>query len=265
MFEHMVDGVLVVDAQGVIRFANPAAHKLLVGDAHGLVGEDFGFPVTDGGSVVLDLFGSGTGMRTAEMRVAAIQWEGKKAHLLSLRDLTERVQLLRQLEHLVNYDTVTGLPTRVLLYEHLAQAIKEARRHGHTVALLFVDLDGFKRINDTLGHASGDALLRLVGQRLQATVREGDNVARLAGDEFTVTLTQVRAAADAEAVARKISQRLAQPYNLGNDSVCTSASIGIALFPQDADGPEELIKRADRAMYRAKALGKETYAFYSPA
>ena len=264
IYEHMVDGILIVDAAGVVVCANPAAVRMLVGGDGALEGELFGFPVADRNDVVIDLFNDRRGVRAAEMRVAGIAWRGEPAHLLSLRDITEQTALLGKLERAANFDLVTGLPNRQQFGRRLEQAMQESRRHGGLIALLFIDLDDFKSVNDQYGHGVGDAFLELVARRLEALLREGDSVARLAGDEFTVLLTQLAHPHDAEVVATKIVASLGQPFEVADHAISSGASVGIALFPQDADAGDALVRRADHAMYAAKSLGKGRYRFYLP-
>jgi diguanylate cyclase len=263
IYEHMIDGILIVDAEGVIVCANPAAVRMLTGGGGALDGELFGFPVADRNAVIIDLFTDRRGVRSAEMRVAEIDWRGERAHLLSLRDITEQTALLGQLERAANFDLVTGLPNRQQFHRRLEQAMQESRRHGGVIALFFIDLDDFKSINDRHGHGVGDAYLASVGRRLENLLREGDSVARLAGDEFTVLLTQIAHPHEAEVVAAKIVASLGQPFDVAGLAISSGGSIGIALFPQDADTGDALVRRADLAMYAAKNEGKSTYRFYT--
>jgi diguanylate cyclase (GGDEF)-like protein len=263
IYESMVDGVLIVDAQGVIVCANPSATRMFAGRTGTLEGEFFGFPIADRSAVVIELVTATLGVRSAEMRVAAVEWHGEGAHLLNLRDITEQTTLLGLLERAANFDVVTGLPNRMQFVRRLEQAVSESRRHGGLVALLFIDLDDFKGVNDEHGHGIGDEYLKLVGLRLAALLREEDTVARLAGDEFIVLLPQLRHKEEAEAVAIKIVASLTQPFAVEGRSIGGGASIGIALFPEDADAGDGLIRRADTAMYDAKRLGKGTYRFSS--
>jgi diguanylate cyclase (GGDEF)-like protein len=265
IYEHMIDGILIVDAEGVIVCANPAAVRMLAGGAGTgtLAGELFGFPVADRNAVVIDLLSDRHGVRSAEMRVAGIDWRGERAHLLSLRDITEQTALLGLLERAANFDLVTGLPNRQQFHRRLEQAIQESRRHGGLIALFFIDLDDFKSVNDRHGHGVGDAYLASVGRRLEDLLREGDSVARLAGDEFTVLLTQLAHPHEAEVVAAKIVSSLGQPFEVSGLAIASGASLGIALFPQDADTGDALVRRADLAMYVAKNHGKGTYRFYT--
>lgn len=263
IYESMVDGILIVDSNGLIVCANPAANKMLAGTAARLEGEAFGFPIADRNAVVIDLINQLHGVRSVEMRVGPIEWRGEPAHLLSLRDITEQTRLLEQLERVANFDFVTGLPNRAQFSQHLKQAVKESRRHGATVALLFIDLDDFKDVNDEHGHGVGDAFLKLVGERLSALLREVDSVARLGGDEFAVLLTHLQHAEEAELVAGKIVESLSRPFEITGRVINCGASVGIALFPDDADDADALLRLADVALYQAKRLGKNTFRRFS--
>jgi diguanylate cyclase (GGDEF)-like protein len=157
-------------------------------------------------------------------------------------------------------DTLTGLPNRQLFNDRLGMALAVAHRQLGKVALLFLDLDGFKKVNDTLGHDAGDALLKQVATRIQAQVRGTDTVARLGGDEFTIILS-IRDRADAEQVANKLLVAIRAPYTLNGEEANIGTSIGVALFPQDGQQAADLIRKADAAMYEAKQGGKNTFRF----
>ena len=168
-----------------------------------------------------------------------------------------------RMAHIAHHDALTGLPNRLRFFANLEQAIKAAQRHQHKLALLFMDLDKFKQINDNLGHDAGDELLKTVAHRLETCVREEDTVARLGGDEFTVILTELAHSEDAELIAKKMINAISEPVFVGNERIDTSASIGISLFPDDAKNSKALIKAADTAMYHAKAQGKNTCQLYA--
>lgn len=161
-----------------------------------------------------------------------------------------------------HFDTLTQLPNRVLFRDRLQEAVNVAVDNNARGALLYVDLDHFKKVNDTLGHAAGDHLLSIVAQRLRGCVKEGDTVARLAGDEFTVVLRQVGEAASAQAISQRIIEALQQPVNLSGTEHAVRASVGITLFPDDGQGVDELLRNADLAMYRAKDRGRGTTALF---
>ncbi|MGH8694935.1 MAG: putative bifunctional diguanylate cyclase/phosphodiesterase [Burkholderiales bacterium] len=186
-----------------------------------------------------------------------------------LRDLGDRVAVALQtaardqaLYRSAHYDTLTQLPNRAFFLDELARELARAERQSAHLGLLFIDLDGFSHVNDSLGHAAGDELLVHAAARLRACMRKADLVARLGGDEFTVVLPDLRDAADAATVAQHVIETLSQPYDIGHGESFVAASIGIALFPIDGTDPEELLRHADMAMYRAKAKGRASHAFF---
>ena len=183
-----------------------------------------------------------------------------------LTDITDQKRAEQELRYLANYDTLTSLPNRTLLSERLSRAIVRARRNSQKVAVLFLDLDRFKDINDSLGHAAGDRILRAVAQRLQETVGNRHTVARLGGDEFTVVLENLDNAQQAEEVARNIIVAFEAPLDVDErHDIAISPSIGISLYPDHAQVPTDLLKQADTAMYQAKAGGRRTYMQYTEA
>ena len=189
--------------------------------------------------------------------------QGELTHFLAVQqDVSEKKELEREIQYLAYHDVLTGLPNRVLFQDRVQQAISQAKRDKTQFALLFIDLDGFKDVNDKHGHAAGDRLLQMVAERLRGCVREGDTVARLAGDEFTVLFRDVSEVKGLERLARKILDSVSQPYNLGECNATVTASIGISLYPKHAAGVEQLLVYADEAMYRAKQAGKDDFRFY---
>lgn len=205
-----------------------------------------------------------------EVQSAAIVYGGEPAIQVAIRDITARKAAQEQIQSLAFSDPLTGLPNRRLLLDRLEQALTAATRHQRQAALLFIDVDDFKTINDTLGHEQGDVLLRQVAQRLLTCVREGDTVARVGGDEFVVLLKDLsqsvqEAATQAEAIAKKIMAALNQPYQLGSSAQHSTASIGVTLFGGDQrDSTDAPLRRADMAMYQAKAAGRNTLRFFDP-
>jgi len=188
----------------------------------------------------------------------------RQLYVLVLNDITEQKRAEQELRYLANYDTLTSLPNRSLLSERLSRAIVRARRENGHVAVLFIDLDRFKDINDSLGHATGDRILRAAATRVQQTVGPQHTVARLSGDEFTVVLEDVASMDDAEVVAQQIIDAFMQPLNFGERlELSVSPSIGISIYPDHAQVPTDLLKHADTAMYQAKAAGRHTYQVYS--
>ena len=193
------------------------------------------------------------------------------------QDISERKRSEREIHRLAYYDSLTGLPNRVLFKDRVTHAIAHARRYQYHLALLFLDLDRFKVINDTLGHNIGDQLLKHVAERLSESIRHSDSIgrstdtdqthqlARLGGDEFTVLLTNLRDVQDASKVARRILQALARPFMVGGHEIFVTVSVGIAIFPADGDSVDVLLKNSDTAMYHAKEQGRNNFQYYSNA
>ena len=180
-------------------------------------------------------------------------------------DITEKKETEEIIWNQANYDPLTGLPNRRLCIEHLQHETRKASRSGHQVALLFLDLDLFKEVNDTLGHDMGDTLLKDAAMRLRGCVRETDTVSRLGGDEFTVVLHDLESSDCIERVARTILEELSEPFTLNGQRAYISASIGITLFPDDAQDVDTLLKNADQAMYAAKGLGRNRFHYFTPS
>ncbi|MEW6164768.1 MAG: EAL domain-containing protein [Pseudomonadota bacterium] len=378
------DGIVIVNAEGIVRYANRACGTLFRCMNAELVGESFGFPLAPGDSTEIDIPLDGRGWGTAELRVAESEWDGQPVYVAILRDITQRraadhrldlsdkvfqntqegivvtdaagnivsvnpaftavtgylaeevlgrnpkvlksgmhdddfyramwaeihecgqwmgeiwnrrkngeiypewlnisavrpasgepayyvavfsdISLVKQneerLHRLAHYDALTDLPNRLLLADRLHHALAHAERSGTQVALLFVDLDRFKLVNDSLGHRAGDLLLQEVARRLRGAVRSQDTVARIGGDEFTVILPDLASPAGAANVAEKIIEALALPFVIEGHDLFVTASVGIAIYPLTADTPDNLIKHADIAMYQAKEQGRNNYLFY---
>jgi diguanylate cyclase (GGDEF)-like protein/PAS domain S-box-containing protein len=189
---------------------------------------------------------------------------GKLTHYVSVfSDISQLKESAKKLHDLAHHDTLTGLPNRLLLNARLEHTLQHAGRDGTHVAVLFLDLDNFKKINDSLGHPVGDYLLQQVAKRLLACVREDDTVARLGGDELTMVLGSMRDARFAAKVAQQILDALSSPFQLERQEVFVSASIGISIYPQDGRDSTALLKNADAAMYVAKSEGRNRYHFYA--
>lgn len=178
-------------------------------------------------------------------------------------DVTERKEAEARIQHLAHHDALTGLPNRLLMSDRIDQALRRASRENEKFALLFIDLDRFKNINDTLGHDVGDGLLIQVAERCHRVVRESDTVSRQGGDEFVILLNDLKSPQDARHIALKLIEVLGQPYQLDQHELAVTASIGIAMYPGDGDTPSALMRCADAAMYRAKAEGRNRAEFYA--
>jgi diguanylate cyclase (GGDEF)-like protein len=197
-----------------------------------------------------------------ELSMSKMVLGGQNYFVGVVRDITERKLAEQKIEHLAHYDFLTDLPNRALFLSNLELSLSLAKRNNYKVAVFFLDLDGFKKINDTLGHDTGDLLLQEVSRRLKKTIRASDTVARVGGDEFTFALNNPRSEDGAALIANKIIIALAEPFDLNGQICHVGGSIGISLFPDDAQSLEQLITQADSAMYLAKKSGKNTYKFY---
>lgn len=210
--------------------------------------------------------GEATGLRAdhvnfpQEMSLTAISNDGI---VCVVRDITERTYAEEQIKHLAYHDALTNLPNRLLFKDRLSVALSHAHREGASLAVLFLDLDRFKVINDSLGHNIGDQLLQAVAARLQACVRDSDTVARLGGDEFTILLPRLLRSQDVAPVANKIIEAVRYPFHIEGREFFITTSIGISVYPEDGSDAETLIKNADTAMYQAKELGRDNYQLFN--
>jgi len=192
--------------------------------------------------------------------------EGNLTNYVSLfSDISERKAAEEHMHNLAHYDPLTGLPNRILLADRLQQAISATRREKSHMALMFIDLDKFKPVNDTLGHHIGDLMLKEVAKRMLECLRESDSAARIGGDEFVVLLPLIEEAADAVAVAEKIRTALNQPFIIAGHSLSISSSIGVAVYPEHGSDEKSLQKNADTAMYYAKEAGRNNVMLYTPS
>ncbi len=192
--------------------------------------------------------------------------DGRVTHYVAVfSDITAIKQSQETLNHLAHHDPLTGLPNRALFRARLEHGLQRARRGGGKLALLFLDLDRFKNLNDTLGHPVGDELLRAVARELTRVVRAGDTVARLGGDEFIVIVEELNDPHGATASARKLLERFGRPFQIGDSELYVTASIGISIYPADGENVDTLVRHADIALYQAKNQGRNTYQFFEPA
>jgi diguanylate cyclase (GGDEF)-like protein/PAS domain S-box-containing protein len=283
VFAHTPGGIIVTDDAQRIISANPATSLMSGYSTEEIVGQTIFSLVAADSSLTPTAFeqaikesGTWNGeiniMRktgeslAAEIRVNRIDDlnASQSSHYIwILADITERKVAEARMRHIAQSDSLTGLPNRLALQLRLALTLPEARRHEWQVAIMFIDLDRFKNINDTLGHPVGDELLREVASRLSLVVRETDFVARLGGDEFVIVLPAITNPADAATVANKIIGALSSPIVADGHELHTSPSIGISIFPDDGSDGDTVLKNADTAMYHAKSAGRNNYQFYA--
>jgi diguanylate cyclase (GGDEF)-like protein/PAS domain S-box-containing protein len=284
MFGNALEAMLITDDQGTILRVNPAFTHLTGYLADEVVGHkanvlrsyhhDDAFYAGLWGALATKGQWQGEIMNRRKDGAIFAAWETIAAvtepgaskpryFVASFRDITEQLENQKHIQHLAHYDPLTDLPNRTLFQDRLSHALRLAGREDRKLALLFLDLDGFKKVNDTMGHRAGDSLLVEVARRLQGAVRGSDTVSRLGGDEFAVILEKVETSEDAVMVAEKLIAALSTPTVIGDRQVFVGASVGIALCPEDGTEAEMLLQHADTAMYQAKAGGKGRWRFYS--
>lgn len=276
-------GVMITNRHGVIQWVNPAFAELSGYSQQDLVGQmprilksgkhDAEFyrimwtTITRGdawGGETMERAKNGAFYTVSQTITPLLDENGEITHFIALHeDITAQKKTQERIAYMAHFDALTNLPNRALFYDRLGQALSLARRNRGGLALLFLDLDGFKQVNDTMGHHAGDLLLRDVAERLGQCVRESDTVARLGGDEFTVILNETHEHHDVARIAEKIIETIAQPFDLGGKAAHIGVSIGIARYSEDASSEDELMRNADQAMYTAKSAGKNTYRFGS--
>lgn len=279
------EGIVGLDNDGKVSFINPTACSLLGGTEESLLekhisqfmyASDDDDPMTswdssgmkenclqNGGNFQMssDLWRQSEGSFPAELNAAALVNEKKQVQgaVVVFNDITERKKLEDQLTRMAKYDNLTGLANRALFKEFLQMSLARSERRKKNTGIMYLDLDHFKEVNDTLGHDAGDALLVSVANRLQECVRDGDMVARLGGDEFAIVLDDVAKPQDAKTIAEKILEQFAIPHDLSGEMRKVGTSIGIATSSHSGDDPDALIKAADDAMYVAKKSGRNGY------
>jgi len=282
IMDHVADGIVVLDNHGiVVSFSRPA--EAIFGyrrtEVIGRTAEMLFLPGPGGAGQARDLLlsgGSAPGdtrelmarrksgeVVPIELAASHVSFNGDTLHILTVRDITLRKQTEETIRSLAYHDPLTGLPNRLLFNDRLNQAIERARRNKQRFAVMILDLDRFKLINDSLGLASGDQVLRAVGERLVSVLRRSDTVARLGGDDFLLLLPGVDGAESAAKVAQKLLDAFARPLVIDDQELHVAASIGITLYPHDGEDAETLIRNADTALYRAKEHGRGGYQFYT--
>jgi diguanylate cyclase (GGDEF)-like protein/PAS domain S-box-containing protein len=277
LVENAAEGIALLDANGNFLYSSPSTERVLGYGENALLGRNFAELVHPSDleharKKLRELLAEPGREERGELRLlhAGNAWiwiDGTYTNLLhnpavraivvNYRDVTERKIAEEQLQHLAYRDSLTDLPNRFLFHDRLQHAMDYARRRGRGLAVMYLDLDRFKVVNDTLGHTIGDELLQVVARRLRDALRTDDTIARLGGDELGVILNDMERAEDAGHVAHKLLQTLRDPVSAGGHELHVTASIGIALFPSDGDDVETLIKHADAALYRAKDLGRD--------
>jgi diguanylate cyclase (GGDEF)-like protein/PAS domain S-box-containing protein len=299
MIENAPFSIIATDPAGTVTAMNPAAESLTFYRKHELIGhhsvvmlhdpaemsaravqlsKDLGEPVQAGFSSLIARPRQGqtdehewTYVRKDGSRIwvnlamTALKTQGEKiaGYLGIAFDITERKKLTEYVNHLAHHDQLTGLPNRVLLDDRMRQAIQRAKRNRHKVAVLMVDVDYFKRINDSLGHSAGDSLLDAIAKKLCSAVRQTDTVARMGGDEFVIVMPEFRDEKDAERCAEAIIQKVSTPTMLGNREVNVTVSVGLCIFPDCAHDGESLLKNADAALYEAKESGRNAFHVFN--
>jgi diguanylate cyclase (GGDEF)-like protein/PAS domain S-box-containing protein len=280
VFDHNPEGLIVADARGRVTKINPAYRRIVGAEQSEVIGRQMSevlFVGANASSSVLDALDgkdhtqweqwctTRSGRRyAARISVSVVRDESGNVqqYVGIVADITQRKLDEEKIIHQANYDQLTGLPNRTLFMDRLTRRVLEGRRANASVGLMFIDLDGFKAINDTLGHDAGDLLLKMTARRLEKCVREADTVARLGGDEFTVIMPLIDSLEAAGIVAGRIIKALTEPFDLNGRQGHVSASIGISLLPAQASSANQLLHNADVAMYHAKRLGKANYQFY---
>ncbi len=280
-----MDGIITINEAGEIHGFNPAAEKIFGYSQQEALGMNLSLlmpePFRSEHASYINRYahtGEANILGICGREVVAVRKNGEKFPLeLSasemilgglryfigiVRDITERKQVEKRIAHLAHYDYLTDLPNRALFLEILEHSISLSKRNNYEVAVLFLDLDGFKKINDTLGHDAGDQLLQGVSKRLKETIRTSDTVARVGGDEFILVLNGIKSEKSAAMAANKIIVALSEQFELNGQRCHVGGSIGISMYPDGSKDPETLIKQADDAMYLAKQSGKNTYKFY---
>ncbi|HYM61494.1 MAG TPA: EAL domain-containing protein [Thermoanaerobaculia bacterium] len=285
MAENSTDMISRSTAEGIILYASDAARTLMGYEPAELAGRSVFDLIVPGDRS--DVRRAGAGLKslapmTFSYRVhrkdgATVWFESTSRALIDpttgliqeivsvTRDISERKKAEEQIEYQAYHDALTGLPNRLLFRDRLTVALARARRQNQNAAVMFLDLDRFKVVNDTLGHSFGDELLKAIAERLRRSLREADSIARMGGDEFTILLTDLASGEDAAMIAEKLLEAIAQPLLLEGQQLFLTTSIGIAVFPTDGETAETLLRSADSAMYRAKDSGRNAFQLCTPA
>ena len=283
VMEQTADIVIVTDTTGNIEYVNPSFEKITgytyteaVNNTPRLLASGKHKPefykhlwdtITSGNSysnIFINRRKDGSLFYEEKTITPIKDYAGKITHFVSTgKDISERIQVQERLQHMAHHDALTDLPNRNLFLDRLQQSLTRARWHNRLVAVMFLDLDRFKNINDTLGHTVGDQLLLQLSERLGNSVRDGDTIGRFGGDEFAILLDDIDSDNHISALAEKLLATLTKSFRINKQELFVTASIGISIFPNDGEDSDTLLRNADVAMYRAKDLGKNNYQFYS--
>ncbi len=286
ILENIEEGIIIVSPDGLIESANPAALRMLRHSSATLLGQPFSTLFPASRHALLDAYRqqcTGTSAPTpaplaieldalrhngvtfpADLRVREMRLQGQQLFIAMLQNISRRKASENEIRHIATHDALTDLPNRTLLQDRIEQAIAASQRGDEGFAIIFIDLDDFKVINDSLGHDIGDKLLQSVAQRLQGCLRGEDTVARRGGDEFIIVLRRLDKSAMAATVARKLLATLSTTHLIAGHELHTAASLGIALYPDDGRDTDTLLKHSDAAMYQAKAIGHNHFRFFNP-
>jgi diguanylate cyclase (GGDEF)-like protein/PAS domain S-box-containing protein len=280
IINHAIEGIVTIDINGIIEYINPAAEKIFGYMASEIVGENIDTIIPklyykedeelDEKYQFIDKNREIVGKRKDESTLPidltiSKFYAGKKCFFtIMLRDITERKQYEERIRYQAFYDSLTGLPNRLLLKERMGLEIAHAKQTSQKLALMYLDLDRFKLINDTLGHDIGDKLLKEIAERLKACVRQDDTVARIGGDEFVTLLPGINRGENVGKIANKILEAIREPVIIEEHEMYLTISIGVTIFPDDGENDENLLTNADVAMYRAKEKGKNNFQLYTP-
>lgn len=287
LLNNVGEGIVSISATGKIELFNPGAERMFGYRGADIIGDNVSMLMPEpyrsehdgylgrylhtGETHVIGIGREVAAQRSSgeifpmELRISEFYLEGQRQFIGIMRDITERKAAEAKIIHLAHYDALTGLPNRRLVQDRIQQTIAWARRSGAQFAVMFIDLDKFKSINDSIGHDAGDRLLQLVAHRLTESLRAEDTVGRQGGDEFIVLLASLSAAEDSALVAQKILGVLSASFVINGQDLRTGASIGIAVYPQDGADVETLLKNSDTAMYYAKEAGRSNYQFFAQA
>lgn len=283
-FDSTTEGILITDARGRIIMVNPAFTSITGFAPPEVIGQnprilksgqhseafyrDLWRSLTETGNWHGEIYNRRKNgeVYLQELSISAVVDDSNqvKNYVGIFADITSRKDREEHLEYLATHDSLTELPNRALFYDRLNHALTRAQRSQCLVAVMFLDLDGFKEVNDTYGHALGDRLLRAVANRLQACVRQSDTMARLGGDEFAGLIEELTSLAGATIVAQNLIEALQEPFLIDTIELSTTGSIGVSVYPIDGGNADLLLRKADVAMYRAKSRGKNNFQFHTP-